>query len=279
MSEETTLINKPEKRLKNTKYELFDAGLGCVLFVVFQFVFQIVSRILPTSIKGNLLIAILLSFLVEAVFAFAVLTASKIRNVDFIKATNLNKKIDWRSALVAVALCLVCLFAFTGLTNTFMAFLGKLGYTQVVSNISVPNFGIYILYVFLMCVCPALFEEFLFRGLILNGLKDSGKHKAVFISALIFMLMHGGPDQTIHQFILGIVLGYALVYSGSLWIPIIVHFLNNFIALTTLYITTAVSGGDIVSEVVDYSWLDVGLSLLKSLFLAVIGGALDVFWH
>ena len=268
------VVQKPEKRLKNTRFHLIDSALGCVGFIVFQLVFEIFYNILPLTIKANFVVSMLLSFLVEAVFAFAVLTVSKIRNVEFIKATRINKKPDWKSALLAVALSIICLFAFTGLTNTFVAFLEKIGYSQMISNITIPNFGVYVLFVFLMAVCPALFEEFLFRGLILSGLRDLGKNAAVFISALIFMLMHGGPDQTIHQFILGVVLGYAFVYSGSLWVPIIIHFINNFVALTSLYITSATGTLGETSETVMYSWLEIGLSLIYSLFIAAVGGVL-----
>ena len=270
---EEVVNQKTEKRLKNTRFHLMDSSIGCVLFIGFQFVFDLFYNVLPTSFKGHLFVSIILSFLVEALFAFAVLTTAKIRNVEFIKAAKLNKKPDWKSVLLAVALSAICLFAFTGLTNTFVAFLEKIGYKQMVGNITIPNFGVYIIYVFLMAVCPALFEELLFRGLILGGLRDIGKHKAVMLSALIFMLMHGGPDQTVHQFILGIVLGYAFVYSGSLWITIIMHFLNNFVALTALYISSA-TGIVEATETVSYSWLQIGISFVTSLFMAAIGGAL-----
>ena len=272
-SNEELVFQKPEKRLKNTKFHLMDSSLGCIFFVLFQFVFELIYTLLPTSFKGNFIVAVLLSFLVEAVFAFAVLTTAKIRNVEFIKATKLDKKLDWKSTLLAFALAFICLFAFTGLTNTFVAFLEKLGYKQMVGNIVIPNFGIYLLYVFLMAICPALFEELLFRGLILSGLKDIGKHKAVMLSALIFMLMHGGPDQTVHQFILGIVLGYAFIYSGTLWVPVIMHFLNNFVALTSLYITSA-SGVIESVETVSYTWMQIGVSFVTSLIMAAAGGAL-----
>jgi hypothetical protein len=46
----------------------------------------------------------------------------------------------------------------------------------------------------------------LFRGVILSGFRKYGFKVTVFFSALIFMIMHGNAEQTIHQFIVGIIL-------------------------------------------------------------------------
>ena len=79
-----------------------------------------------------------------------------------------------------------------------------------------------------MAIIPAFCEEFLFRGLILDRLSRFGRAKAIFISALLFALMHQNIGQILYTFILGLVLGYIVVESGSIWGAIVVHFVNNF---------------------------------------------------
>ncbi|MEG2159190.1 MAG: CPBP family glutamic-type intramembrane protease, partial [Clostridia bacterium] len=44
-------------------------------------------------------------------------------------------------------------------------------------------------------------------------------------------IFHMNPAQTLHQFILGVLLSYFLVATGSSWTPIIVHFVNNLVAI------------------------------------------------
>ncbi len=255
--------------IKRKEFNPLDSAFACISFIIMQLVFDIVYGNLPNVIRQTFVVALLASFLVEAIFILAVLLTTKSRKVEFFNATTLNKKVDFISILVAIGMSLICLVTFTGLTNVFVSFLEKLGY-QSNASLSVPNFETYLLYVFLICICPAIFEDVLFRGCILNGLKKLGTTKAVLISALIFMLMHGGPDQTIHQFVLGIVLGYALVSSGSVWVPITIHFVNNFIALTSAYLTRNME----VGEASNVSWAQLGISFVYSIVMASIGAML-----
>ena len=176
------------------------------------------------------------------------------------------------SPIISIVIALISLFAFSSLTNVFVYSLEKLGYQTTMSDIEIPNFLVYFIYVILLCVSPAFFEEFLFRGVILSGLKKYNKHMAVFVSALIFMLMHGGPDQTIHQFILGVVFGYVFVATGSLWPSILMHFVNNFYAVTSLYIMGDSATTETAVELP--SWQELGLSLVIGIVFAAIGSYL-----
>lgn len=233
MEEKTTRI---EKTLKRNRFNLFDSAYACVCFIILQIISTLLIRIFKNQIYSYQSLYFIAQFVVEAVFFIATIIVSSSRNVDFVKSTTYNKKLDYRTALLAIAISAICIVGFSSLTNVFVYSLEKLGYSSSLGSISIPNFGYYILYVFLLCIVPALFEETLFRGTILNGMREKGKIYAVMMSALIFMLMHGGPDQTIHQFILGVILGFVLVYSGSIWATVLIHFLNNFYSVTAIYI-------------------------------------------
>ncbi|HOS48362.1 MAG TPA: CPBP family intramembrane metalloprotease, partial [Bacteroidia bacterium] len=91
--------------------------------------------------------------------------------------------------------------------------------------------------IFLMAVIPALGEEFLFRGLIQKLFKDlSGNvHAGIILSAILFSAMHMQFYGFIPRFALGVMLGYMMYWSGSLWLPIIAHFINNFLAVITTW--------------------------------------------
>ena len=261
-----------EKKLKRKEFNLFDSAIACCMFIVLQLFMSLLIGVLPSSLKSSFTIAFLVSFLVEAVFFFSVLITSSYRRVEFVNATKMNGKTDILSILLAVAISFVCLFCFTGLTNTFVSVLYKLGYSSDAS-ISVPNAFVYVVYIFLICICPAFFEDLLFRGCVLSGLRGLGDKKAVILSALIFMLMHGGPDQTIHQFVIGIVLGAAFIASNSVWIPVIIHFVNNFVALTAAFITRNLP----VAEVEILTWGQIFLQFAYAIISAIVGVYLVYF--
>ena len=89
----------------------------------------------------------------------------------------------------------------------------------------------------IIAVVPAIGEELLFRGVIQKlFLKWNGKvHLSVWITALVFSAVHMQFLGFFPRLILGAILGYMLVWSGSLWLPIIAHFTNNAFAVVVTY--------------------------------------------
>ncbi|NPA33666.1 MAG: CPBP family intramembrane metalloprotease [Chlorobi bacterium] len=83
--------------------------------------------------------------------------------------------------------------------------------------------------ILLMAVLPAVAEELIFRGTFLKYLHETTNtvHFAVFLTAFLFALLHFSVTQFIPIFVMGLVLGYLYIYSGTIWIPIIVHSLFN----------------------------------------------------
>ena len=276
-----------EKKLKTkrSKFDFFDSSFACVAFIVLLLVTKIFVRILWTestqkylagiSIYLYLFLYVVISVLVEAVFFVAGIITAGNTKVEYFKAATFNKKPTSKTMLFAVLISVISIFAFSGLTNVFVYSLQKLGYKSSLSSISIPSFGFYVLYVFIICVVPAICEESLFRGVILQGFKGKGKHFAVLMSALIFMLMHGGPDQTVHQFILGVILGYVFIYSGSIWVTILIHFLNNFISVTMIYVMSA-NASEAASDVATQlpSWGSLAITLVYGLAFAALGAYL-----
>ena len=84
-------------------------------------------------------------------------------------------------------------------------------------------------------VCAPLFEEFLFRGVILEAARRRrGVIAAWLISSLCFGLAHGLPSQMVGAGIIGLVLGFVYIRSGSLFSGIVLHALNNALAMLLL---------------------------------------------
>lgn len=108
--------------------------------------------------------------------------------------------------------------------------------TNAVMNFK--DFGTFIAVSFVMALIPAVAEEFFFRGLLLGDLLK-GKVRpgiAIPLTGVLFAISHFEYDNTIAIFVLGSFLGYLYYVSGSLWLSIIAHFTNNFLAVIMKYL-------------------------------------------
>ncbi len=91
------------------------------------------------------------------------------------------------------------------------------------------NFAEVILIVFIIAIVPAFCEEFFFRGYVQTGFEYKYKGlKGIALTALFFSLYHLSPYLFIPLAALGFYLGYAVHKSNSIFIGVILHFLNNF---------------------------------------------------
>ncbi|MBR4072366.1 MAG: CPBP family intramembrane metalloprotease [Clostridia bacterium] len=85
-------------------------------------------------------------------------------------------------------------------------------------------------------IIPALVEEFACRGFILGSLRKFGDGFAIIASSIIFGAMHGNFQQIPFAFLVGLVLAYITIKSGTLWIACIVHSINNSVSVLMDYI-------------------------------------------
>lgn len=86
----------------------------------------------------------------------------------------------------------------------------------------------------LTCVIAPVFEELLYRGVVLSLLKGYGKGGAIALSALLFAIAHGSITVFGAPFILGIVTAYVTIKCGSIWPAMVIHFVNNLLSWTVM---------------------------------------------
>jgi membrane protease YdiL (CAAX protease family) len=100
------------------------------------------------------------------------------------------------------------------------------------------TFRIMLLNLFIIALIPAIAEEIIFRGVfqrIFTRLFKSG-HLAIWVTAFIFSTIHFQFLGFIPRFILGLVFGYLFFWGGTLWLPIISHFVNNAYPVILTYV-------------------------------------------
>lgn len=93
--------------------------------------------------------------------------------------------------------------------------------------------------VFVVGFLTGLSEEMLFRGAMLRTMQDSrlGTHTVVWTVAIVFSAFHIQFYGFIPRMVLGVWLGYLLVWTRSLWVPILAHTLNNSTVVVFSYLS------------------------------------------
>jgi len=105
--------------------------------------------------------------------------------------------------------------------------------TDFMAKVIASTTNLFWLYLGVGVIAP-VFEEFLLRGLLFGSIRHMfDEHATVALTAGVFTLMHMQYDPAVMLLILpmGIVLGYARSRSGSIWVPIVLHMLNNLVSV------------------------------------------------
>ena len=125
------------------------------------------------------------------------------------------------------------LFSLSWLNGYFVKLLELTGYRS--SGSTLPDVsGWYLLpAILVIAVLPAIFEETLFRVILVDGMRKRGWGSValIMISGALFSLFHGNPEQTIYQFICGACYALVAVRSKSPLPTIAAHFANNAVIL------------------------------------------------
>jgi len=142
------------------------------------------------------------------------------------------------SLFIALGASTVAVYIGSFLASAFQS----VGFSPSVPEFNMPtDVTTAILYFVSIVLVPAFLEEMVFRGIVLQPLRRFGDSFAIVISAIIFSLAHLNIYQIPNAFVMGLILGYFVVRSGSLWAGIIIHFANNFFVALLEYIGTFVT--------------------------------------
>lgn len=76
-----------------------------------------------------------------------------------------------------------------------------------------------------------IIEEIAFRGFLMQSLRRFGDSFALIVSAVLFGLLHVSPVSIFYAIPMGLVMGYFVLFTGSLHTAMIVHFINNLLAV------------------------------------------------
>lgn len=126
--------------------------------------------------------------------------------------------------------------------------------------------------IFMIAVLPAIGEEWLFRGLIQKELGKAFKniHLAIFVTAIIFSAVHMQFLTFLPRLVLGIILGYLMVFSRNIWIPIAAHFFNNFLAVALFWYYSQSNNENLALESPTENPMDIGVFISLIILVGIL---------
>lgn len=144
--------------------------------------------------------------------------------IDFLglRLPSIKRTLPWLGLFILLALLIELL---SSISPTFR--------TDFMQNVLASTSNITLLLIGVGIMAP-LFEELLLRGLLFGSVRYMrDEHMTVAITAGVFALMHLQYNWAIMLLIvpMGVVLGYARSRSGSIWVPMLLHLLNNSIGV------------------------------------------------
>lgn len=160
----------------------------------------------------------------------------------------------------------ICLFAnlLTGLLDTFIFNVSGVDVTAQLPDEAVPlDAASIVMTIFASAIVPAFIEEMSLRGILMQPLRKYGDMFAIIVTSLTFALMHRTVAQIPFAFLAGIVLGYAAIATGSIWTSIVIHILNNLIAVVGQILMPQLESNEtylLVFNVVYYAILVIGIA-------------------
>ncbi len=134
--------------------------------------------------------------------------------------------------------------------------------------LEMPAIGSFLFNLFMIALLPAIGEELLFRGLVQRLLLEwlGNVHAAIFIAAFLFSALHMQFYGFLPRMMLGVMFGYLFYWSGSLWVPVFAHFVNNGSAVIAAWLWQT---GILKSDYEDFGATDNAYLIVLSVLLVV----------
>ena len=204
---------------------------GIFAFFLAFFVALLLGFVLLFVPEGNIQVVLNYAVTQVAYLIVPLIFLQFIKKQDYLTTIYAKGKIKPLGLLLTLPIAIGSIMQNTIFVVCFNWLLELVGVTPSVSLPQIDTPLNIILALLAVVILPPLAEESLFRGVILNSYEHHGIMKATFLSALVFALSHFNPAQFVHQFILGALLAFLVLTTGSIWYSIVIHLLNNLISL------------------------------------------------
>lgn len=242
-------------------YYIFLSGLIASILSIFVLPD---GKLLSDSLIGTMIISIL-------IFGVTPLFYCKFRRIKVSNTLKLHKlsiKNMFFAILVGVLLSPI-LSEVVGLLSLFMESGIAIGNVTAQETADTLTNSGFLISIMAMAVIPSICEELTFRGMFFHKYRSLKPLQIAIISSLAFGMVHLNIVQGVYTFIMGFCFFYLVQYTGSLFAPIIAHFIVNGGNILLLHINMLMAKPEVVDSV-ESTDLEALLSTVLYLALAII---------
>ncbi|SHE47363.1 hypothetical protein SAMN02745784_00829 [Tissierella praeacuta DSM 18095] len=191
------------------------------LFFLCTIIWSIIVQFLPIPDNSYQYIA----FLIPSVI-YLFLNRSKIDRI--LKPDMLN----FSSAIIIFIIWLASLPLIFLIIELYMYFFGS----TLVDIVTEDAHEVFALNVFFTAVTPAILEEILMRGIILDGYRNKSRLVAAIMNGFMFGMLHLNSFQFFHTFIAGFIASLIVFATNSIFAGILIHMVNNGLPMILNYL-------------------------------------------
>jgi membrane protease YdiL (CAAX protease family) len=245
----------------NKKITLTGANIVFFIFTAVFMVYQIVLAVLLGQRMNDYIYAVIL--VNEFVMILGpVLIYCFVKKINIKEAFRFNKP-GLLPMLLVLLISVPAYFVASMLNNVlayFLQFIGDLPVQPIPVPKNLPELVVGIL---IIGASPGICEEIMHRGFMLRAYEKRGSYKAVIFVAILFGIFHFDITNFFGPVFLGLIIGYYVIRTNSIFAGMLAHFLNNAIAEVLQYFT----GQGVQPDKLTISWPE----LLEVLLLGFAG--------
>lgn len=158
-----------------------------------------------------------------------------------VRGATIKKELRFNRLGFIDALLVIVAFISAYFVAVFINLIGEI-LISLMGNLIIPDIPFaknpteYFVLLFVIAGSAGICEEILFRGFILRAYEKLGMWPGIIVTALLFSILHLNIQNILAPFFLGIILGFVVYKTNSIFAGIIGHFINNAISVTWGYV-------------------------------------------
>lgn len=216
-------VNKVKK--SNIKNFITGTAISLLLVILIQSVLGVALMFfLPDATPNQNVIAVSVIFILS--FIIPIFSLKGFLNISYDKKKNQDKK-DLKNILLWTLMAIPVMYLITYVVELVISKM-DVNPTMIESALMFDKSLLGYLLLFIeVAILPAIFEELLFRKVMLDGAKKYGTIFGIVFTAIMFGLIHMNIPQAVNAMFIGIVFAYLTIKTGSIIPAMILHCINN----------------------------------------------------
>lgn len=195
-----------------------------------------------------------------------------------LKGASVKKELRLNKLSIVDAVLVIVIFTSGYWVAVFINMLGQIALSMMGELITpqIPfaqSASDYFVLILIIAGSAGICEEMLCRGYIMRAYEGLGMWPGIIISAVMFSLLHLNIQNTLAPLFLGLLLGFVVYRTNSLFAGILGHFTNNAISVTWGYIIMNLP----IYKSMDTQAMEQGLTTTSLISAAFLFGMISLF--